>query len=178
MRLFVRLITAVAGILLAAFGALLTIESVWSLIRPGGRGLILGPAAVRDALGGFSWEDLPVRLVACALIALGLGLLIAAMSAGHRDIRLHDPAPEVTVTTDRRSLARLVGHQVRDQDGVAGATVTAGAKRVRVKATSRFRETGDLRGRVAETAEHAVGDLPLPSTPKVQVSLATPKERR
>ena len=178
MRLFVRLITAVAGILIAAVGALLAIESAWSLIRPDSRGLILGPATVRDALSGFSWSDVPVRIGACALIVLGLVLLIAAMSAGHKQIRLHDPDPEVTVTTDRRSLARLVGHQVRDQDGVAGATVTAGAKRIRVKATSRFQDSGGLRGQLTETAEHTVGELPMPRSPKVQVSVAPPKERR
>lgn len=178
MRLFVRLITAVAGVVVAAAGALLAIESAWTLIRPGSRGLVLGPVAVHDALTGFSWDDPPVRIAATALIVLGVVLLIVAITSGHREIRLHDPAPEVTVTTDRRSLARLVGHQVRDQDGVAGATVTAGANRVRVKASARFRESGDLRERLTSTAEHAVGDLPLPNTPKVLVSVAAPKERR
>lgn len=178
MRLFVRLITAVAGLVVAAAGALLAIESAWSLVRPGSRGLVLGPVVIRDALSGFSWDDTPVRIFAVALVVLGVVLLIAAVSSGHRELRLHDPAPEVTVTTDRRSLARLVGHQVRDQDGVAAATVTAGAKRVRVKASARFRESGDLRERLTSTAEHAVGDLPLPSTPKVLVSVAAPKERR
>ncbi|WP_406692126.1 DUF6286 domain-containing protein [Saccharopolyspora sp. ID03-671] len=178
MRLFVRLITAVAGVVGAAVGVLLTVESAWSLIRPGARGLIVGPAAVRDALSGFSWDDAPVRIVAIALVVLGVVLLIAAIASGHRELRLHDPAPEVTVTTDRRSLARLVGHQVRDQDGVAGATVTAGSKRVRVKAAARFHESGDLRERLTSTAEHAVADLPLPSTPKVLVSVTAPKERR
>ncbi|RRO14790.1 hypothetical protein EIL87_18835 [Saccharopolyspora rhizosphaerae] len=178
MRLFARLITALAGLVVAAAGTLLAVEAAWALVRPRSPGLIFGPAALRDALSGFTWTSPTVRAVAIALVVLGAVLLVVAITAGHRDLRLHDPAPEVTVTTDRRSLARLVGHQVRDQDGVAGATVTAGAKRVRVKAAARFRESGDLRQRLTSTAERAVGDLPLPRAPKVLVSVEPPEERR
>ena len=74
MRLFVRLITAVAGLVVAAAGALLAIESAWSLVRPGSRGLVLGPVVIRDALSGFSWDDTPVRIFAVALVVLGVVL--------------------------------------------------------------------------------------------------------
>ena len=94
-----------------------------------------------------------------------------------RVVRLLDPAPEVTVTTDPRSLARLVGHRVRAEDGVAGAVVTAHRKRVRVKVTGRFRAVGDLRDRARETASAAVGGLPLQRGPRVSVSVSPAKER-
>ncbi|MGW3467775.1 DUF6286 domain-containing protein [Saccharopolyspora sp. NPDC000995] len=178
MRLLVRLITTLLGLAVAVAGALLAIEAVWFLLGPGTGGLIVPWQRVHFGLSSLSWHDPPVLATAAVVAVVGLLLVLVAINAGRKDIRLHDPAPEVTVTTDRRSLARLVGHQVRDQDGVAGASVTAGAKRVQVRATAQFRESGDLRGRLTETAEHAVQDLPLRTIPKVLVSVATPKERR
>ncbi|KAA5830019.1 hypothetical protein F1721_23200 [Saccharopolyspora hirsuta] len=178
MRFLVRLITTLLGLAVAAAGALLAIEAVAALVRPGAGGLVVPWERVHAALSVVSWDDAPVRVSAAVLVVVGLLLLLIATTSGRRDIRLHDPAPEVTVTTDPRSLARLVGHQVRDQDGVATASVTASAKRVQVRASSQFREAGDLRGRLTETAEHAVQDLPLRSTPKVLVQVSTPKERR
>lgn len=177
MRLLIRLLTALLGLIFAVGGAWLTVECAWAMIRPESGGLIIAPGAVVTALNDITWQAAPVRLAAGGLALLGLVLVVLTTRAGDKDVRLHDPAPEVTVTTDSRSLARLVGHQVRDQDGVAGAAVTAGGKRVKVKATPRYAESGDLRGRLTETAERAVQDLPLRSTPKVLVSVGNPKER-
>ncbi|MGW5641820.1 DUF6286 domain-containing protein [Saccharopolyspora sp. NPDC003752] len=178
MRLLVRLITTLLGLAVAAGGALLAIEAVWVLARPGTGGLIVPWQQVHIGLSSLSWQDPQVLATAAVVAVVGVLLVLIAINAGVKDIRLHDPAPEVTVTTDRRSLARLVGHQVRGQDGVAVASVTAGSKRVQVKATAQFREPGDLRARLTETAEHAVQDLPLRSTPKVLVSVTVPKEQR
>ncbi|MFC7344299.1 DUF6286 domain-containing protein [Saccharopolyspora griseoalba] len=178
MRLLIRLLAALLGLVLAALGLLLAVECGWALARPADDGLIIAPGAVVSALGAVTWQATSVRLVAGGLLALGLVLLVLTARSGNKEVRLHDPAPEVTVTTDSRSLARLVGHQVRDQDGVAGATVTAGGKRVKVRATPRYAQAGDLRDRLTATAERAVHDLPLRSTPKVLVAVGNPKERR
>ncbi|MBB5156351.1 DUF6286 domain-containing protein [Saccharopolyspora phatthalungensis] len=178
MRLLVRLFAALLGLAIAAGGVLLAIEVVWALLRPGTGGLIIPWQHLLSGLSSLSWHDPPVLVTAAVVAVVGLVLLLIAINAGPKDLRLHDPAPEVTAITDRRSLARLVGHQVREQDGVAGASVTASAKRVQVKATAQFRRFGDLRTRLSETAEHAVQDLPLRHTPEVLVSVAAPKERR
>jgi hypothetical protein len=177
MRLLTRLVAALLGLVLAAAGVLLAVECGWALTRPSDDGLIIAPGTIVSSLGAITWQATPVRLIAGGLVVLGLVLLILTIRSGNKDVRLHDPAPEVTVTTDSRSLARLVGHQIREQDGVAGATVTAGGKRVKVRATPRYAESGDLRGRLTETAEHAVHDLPLRSSPKVLVAVGNPKER-
>ncbi|MER5390562.1 DUF6286 domain-containing protein [Saccharopolyspora sp. NPDC002686] len=178
MRFLVRLITTLLGAAVAAAGAVLAIEAVAALVQPGRGGVIVPWQRIHAALSVTSWDDAPVRVTAALVLVAGLVLLLVVTGSRRREIRLHDPAPEVTVTTDPRSLARLVGHQVRDQDGVATAAVTASAKRVQVKASSQFREVGDLRERVTETAETAVQDLPLRSAPKVLVSVSAPKERR
>lgn len=178
MRFLVRLITTLLGLAVAAAGALLAVEAAGALVRPDRGGLLVPWSRVHDALSAVSWDDAPVLLTAGGLVLAGLLLLLVATASGRREVRLHDPAPEVTVTTAPRSLARLVGHQVRAQDGVATASVTASATRVRVRASSLFREAEDLRERLTETAEHAVHDLPLRSTPTVLVQVSTPKERR
>ncbi|MER7078405.1 hypothetical protein SAMN02982929_04812 [Saccharopolyspora kobensis] len=178
MRFVVRLITTLLGLAAAAAGVVLVVEAVGALVRPGTGGLIVPWQRIHAALSVVSWDDAPVRAIAAGVLVAGLLLLLIAMTSGRREIRLHDPAPEVTVTTDPRSLARLVGHQVRDQDGVATASVTASAKRVQVRASSQFRDAGDLQGRLTEAAKHAVQELPLRDTPKVLVSVSTPKERR
>lgn len=178
MRAVVRLLTSLAGLVAVAAGVLLVIEIIGAWTRPGSGGVLLPWSAARSGLSGLTWQSAPVLGIAGGIALVGLGLLLIALLAGRKEVRLLDPAPEVTVTTDPRSLARLVGHRVRAQDGVAGAAVTADRRRVRVKATGRFRAVGDLRDRLSQTTSSAVGDLPLQRKPKVSVSVSPAKERR
>lgn len=177
MRVVLRLVTALLGLGVAVLGVLLLIELVGLWLRPHQGGLVVPWRSVQGALDTRAWTDTSVRVAAMITAAAGLLLLIIAAKAGRTEIRLRDPAPEVTVSTDPRSLARLVGHQVRAQDGVRSASVTAGRKRVQVKATGRFRQLGDLPARVRGCAEDSVGELPMSRPPKVSVSVSPPKER-
>jgi putative intracellular protease/amidase len=176
-RVVVRLLTSLAGLVVLAGGALLIVEVVGVWVRPGSGGVLVPWSAARAVLRGLTWRDAPVLAVAAGCAALGAVLLLIALLAGRRVIRLLDPAPEVTVTTDPRSLARVVGHRVRAEDGVAATAVTARRKRVRVKVTGRFRAVGDLRDRAATTASAAVEALPLRRGPRVSVSVSPAKER-
>lgn len=178
MRMLVRLIVLVAGVVVAAAGALLVVETVWAWAGPGGAGLLVPWQELPAALGTVSWSGSPVLIAAVVAIALGALLLLVVVLAARKEIRLHDPAPEVTVTTDPRSLARLVGHHVRGQEDVAAASVTATRRSVRVKATGRFSSVGDLRSRLSESTERTVRELPLRTAPRVSVSVAPSKESR
>lgn len=178
MRLLVRLFAALLGLAATAVGVLLAVEAVWAWLRPDSPGLAVPWHGWQPPLAGLTWSDPRVMIAAGVLTVLGAVLLFVAARAGRKDIRLHDPAPEVTVTTDPRSLARLVGHQVRHQDGVASASVTASRSRVRVKATGEHSSLGDLRDRLMTTTEEAIGDLPLRNRPSVSVSAAPMKQNR
>lgn len=178
MRGLVRLIAIVAGLVVAAFGVLLVIEVMAAWLRPASTGLLVPWQRSRSALSAVSWNQLPVLIAAVIAMVIGLVLVLVSALAGRKEIRLHDPAPGVTVTTDPRSLARLVGHQVRRDDGVAAASVTATRQRVRVKAVGKFSSVGDLRTRVSESAEHTVQELPLRSDPRVSVAVSPAKENR
>ncbi|MCK2240489.1 MULTISPECIES: DUF6286 domain-containing protein [unclassified Crossiella] len=177
MRLIVRLLSTLLGLALAGAGGLLAVEFAWAAWKPGQHALVPWRDWA-DRLGSVDWTATPTRLVAGGLVLLGLILVWAATGARRRDVRLADPAPEVTVTTSPRSLARLVGTRVRAQDGVHAATVTASRAKVRVRASSRLLAKDELRPKVLEVTRTVVTDLPLPRTPKVSVVVASPKERR
>lgn len=178
MRVLVRLIAVLAGLMVVVVGALLAAEVVWAALRPGSNGLVVPWNPARALLESLAWNNTWVRVVAVVLMVVGLLLLLVAAKSGRRDIRLRDPAPDVVVITDPQSLARFVGHQVREQHGVVGASVTATPRRIRVSATSRSSELGDMRGPVTESVQHSVEGLPLQRTPEVSVSVSPAKERQ
>lgn len=178
MRTLVRLLTAALGIAVAAAGLLLVVETAAAAISPGGAGVLVPWRGASTALSGLTWNT-TTALITSALVAVaGLVLVLVSASGGRQDVRFLDPAPGVRVVTDPRSMARLVGHRVRDRDEVSEAVVSSGTKRIRVRATSRFHELGELPRQVTESAEEAVHELPLQRAPRLRVSVTPAKETR
>ncbi|MGW5717807.1 DUF6286 domain-containing protein [Amycolatopsis sp. NPDC003865] len=178
MRVVVRLLSTLLGLAFAAAGALLALEVAWHWWRPASAPLLVPWPRWRAELASLGWDAYAVRVGAGVLAAAGLVLLLCALTAGNRAVRLTDPADEVSVSTSPRSLARLVGLTVRAQDNVAGATVTASARRVRVRAKSTLEAEGELRPRLLETVSALLDDVPLARRPKVSVVVDSPKDRR
>jgi hypothetical protein len=179
-RLFVRLLSTLLALAAAAAGALLVLEVGWYWWRPAQAresGLVVPWPAWRDQLGAVGWDSFAVRLIAGIAAAAGLVLVVLAAVAGSRAVRLTDPADEVSVTTSPRSLARMVGHAVRSQDNVTSASVTASAKRIRVRATSRLESEGELRPRLSAVVTELLSEVPLVRQPKVSVVVDSPKDR-
>lgn len=176
MRVLVRLIITLVSLAAAALGALLVIEVIWALLRPDDPGLLIPWSSLRASLSVTAWNETPVFVTAGLVTLAGLLLLVLTFRAGHKEIRLHDAAPEVTVTTDRRSLARVVGHRVREQDGIASADVVAGQNKVRVRATSAYSTVDDLPDRISEVVRDSVDELPLQSSIQISVTVSAPKE--
>ena len=171
MQLATRLIAVLFALALAALGALLAVEAFWALVQTATDGLLVPWRGIQNTLNSVTWQDPAVRSVSLGVAIVGLLLLALALTARSRDVRLHDPAPEVTVVTDSQSLARLVEHHVQDQDGVTGARVRAKGRRVQVKAAAQFNVTEELRTRVVQAARQAVQHLPLRTAPRVSVSV-------
>ena len=178
MRVVVRLLSALLGLAVAAAGALLALEVGWHWWRPAADPLLVPWPRWQAQLASLGWDAYAVRVGAGVLAATGLVLLLCALAAGNRAVRLTDPADEVSVSTSPRSLARLVGLTVRAQDNVAGATVTASARRIRVRAKSTLESEGELRPRLLETVAALLEDVPLARRPKVSVVVDSPKDRR
>ncbi|MEC3981090.1 DUF6286 domain-containing protein [Amycolatopsis sp. H20-H5] len=178
MRVFVRLLSVLLALAVAGAGVLLAIEVGWHWWRPASGPLLVPWPSWRATLGAVGWDSFAVRLVAAVAAVAGLVLMLLALSASRRTVRLHDPATEVSFTTTPRSLARLVGIAVRAQDNVRSASVTASAKRVRVRATSRRETEAELRPRLLETVSALLDDVPLARKPKVSVVVDSPQDRK
>ena len=172
MRVLLRVLSPLLGLALAAAGALLVVVVVrhWS-----GRGW---PAWPDWSWPDWSWVDRPVLVIGAWVAVGGLFLLVLASRAGVSQVPLDDPADGVRVATTPASLARVVGHRVRAEDGVVDVSVAASRRKVRVRATSRLHEEASLRPRLLEVARAAVDDLPMPVRPKVSVVVVSPKDRR
>ncbi|MFF5991872.1 DUF6286 domain-containing protein [Prauserella flavalba] len=178
MRVLVRLLSTLLGLAVAAAGALLALEVAWQWWRPADAPLAVPWPAWRDALANTGWDSFSVRVAAIVVAVSGLVLLLASAVARRRDVRLTDPATDVSVTTSPRSLARVVGTHVRAQDNVTSASVTASARKVRVRASSTFESEEQLRPRLTQSVTGLIADLPLVRRPKVSVVVDSPRDRR
>jgi len=177
MRVLIRLLAPVLALAIVALGALVLAEVGWAMASPE-RGTLLVPwPGWLDRAAELSWDESAVRVVAWLLLGVGLALLLAAALAGRHDVFLEDPAPDVTVTTSPGSLARIIGQDVRGADGVRTASVTASARSVRVRATSRLLDERRLRPVLIERVTALVDELPLARTPHVHVVVHSVKDR-
>lgn len=170
MRILLRVLSPLLGLAVAALGIFAVLEIIWAWLRPAAVPLVLPWPAWQTTLQGWTWTATPVRLVAAGLVVLGLLLLVLALGAGRREVRFTDPAPGITVATSPRSLARLVGHQVRELDHVASASVIATPRKITVRATSR-QPAGTATPDIAETVRTLLSELPLARTPRVSVTV-------
>ena len=177
MRVLLRVLAPLLGLILAAAGVLLVIEVVAAWVRtPAATGLLVPWPDWRTSLEGLTWADVP--LIAIVLAVIGLLLVLLGFVARRHDIALTSPTPDVTVTTSPRVLARLVGRRVRASDGVAAASVTASRSKVSVGAQA-WNDAGPaLRSEVGATVDSALDELPLARRPRVSVSVQQRKGPR
>ncbi|MDT8914059.1 DUF6286 domain-containing protein [Amycolatopsis sp. PS_44_ISF1] len=178
MRVVVRLLSTLLALAVAAGGALLALEVGWHWWKPRSAPLLVPWPRWREHLAGLDWTATPVRVAAAVVLVAGLVLVALSLGAGRRAVRMTDPAEGVSVSTSPRSLARMVGLAVRAQDNVSGASVTAGARRIRVRASSRLEDEAQLRPRLLETVGTVLDGVPLAHRPKVTVVVDSPKDRR
>lgn len=178
MRILLRLFSPLLGLAVAMAGALLAVEAGWALARPGSGALLVPWPRWQDGLSTYTWSDPPVLVAGAALAVLGLLLVLLAGRARRHDVALTNPADDVTVVTSPRSLARLVGHQVREEDGVYAASVTATARRVRVRVGSRLRARAELHAALSSRVGELLADLPLTRTPRLRVVVTAARDRR
>jgi hypothetical protein len=150
---------------------LLGTEVTWAHWNPGRGGLVVPWQRWEQAVSDLHFSEIPVQVTAGVVALVGLLLVLAAARARRRDVRMYDPAPDVSVVTSPRSLARLVGHRLRAEDAVGEASVTASARRVKVRVDTRFRTAEELRAHLRDIADDTLGALPVPRTPRVSVAV-------
>ncbi|QJY49437.1 DUF6286 domain-containing protein [Pseudonocardia broussonetiae] len=179
MRVLLRVLAPLLGLALAAAGVLLVIEVVAAWVRtPATTGLLVPWPDWRTSLEALTWADVPVPGIAIGVAVVGLLLVLLGLLARRHDIALTSPAPEVTVTTTPRVLARLVGRRVRAADGVAAASVTATGRRVSIGAQAWNDAGPELRDSVSSTVDTLLDELPLARRPRVSVTVQQRKGPR
>jgi hypothetical protein len=178
MRVLLRILAPVLGLALAAAGVLFVIEVVAAWVIPDATtGLLVPWPDWRATLENLTWADNPVPGIAIGVAALGLLLVLVAVSARRSDIHLDAPG-QIVVTTAPRVLARLVGTRVRATDDVASAAVTASARKVSVTAQGWGDATPELQDTVRSRVDELLDELPLRRRPRVGVSVQERKGPR
>jgi hypothetical protein len=171
-RVLLRVLAPLLGITLAILGALVALEVIAAWVRPGRpRGLLVPWPDWRATVETVTWAQRPVAGIAIAVAALGLLLVLVGLLARRTDITLDGPAPEITVITTPRVLARLVGRRVRAAEEIAAASVTASRRRVAVNAEAWSDAGPELRETVRARVEELLDELPLHTRPRVLVSV-------
>ncbi len=170
MRTLLRVLSPLLGLAVGVLGALVALEVFWAWLRPTGGPLALPWPAWQATLQVWTWTSTPVRLLAAGLAMVGLLLLFLALRAGRHEVWFTAPAPEITVSTSPRSLARLVNHQVRGLDHIVSASVTATVRTISVRASSRQPVDAATRG-VTDAVHTLLSELPLVHTPQVSVAV-------
>jgi hypothetical protein len=172
MRVLLRVLAPLVSLAIAALGALIVTEAVAAWVDPGSGAGLLVPWRDWWATGTATlWTAAPVLWIAAAAIVVGAVLLVVGLLARRHDVALTSPSPGLTVATAPRVLARLVGSRVRALDPVTGATVTASATSVVVRASGRG-DTGELRSEADTAATGVLDALPLARRPRLSVRTA------
>lgn len=174
MRVLLRILSPLLGIVVAVVGLAITVETVAAWLAPGSSPLVIPWPSWRTAADGLTWQSGVVQAVAIVVGVIGLLVLLVGLIGRRHDVYLADPVPEVTVTTSPRSLARAVGHEVRSHGDVVSASVVASSKKVTVKAAT-LDAADTVRDSVRERVGELLGRLPLDRRPKVAVSVSTTK---
>jgi hypothetical protein len=172
MRVLLRVLAPVLGIVLAAAGVLVVIEVAAAWVRLGMEGGLLVPwPDWVGRLASVSWSENPVPGIAIGVGVVGLLLMIVGLTARRADVRLEAPTVDMAVTTSPRVLARLVGTRVREFDDVVSASVTASARRVAVSALVWQDAPPDLREVIVGRVKELLDQLPLRRRARVAVSV-------
>jgi hypothetical protein len=178
-RVLLRVLAPLLGLAVALVGVLVLLEVVAASVRPDdGDGLVVPWPDWYATLGRTAWSDVPVPGIAIGAAVLGLLLVLVGLLARRPDIAVEGPAPEITVTTSPRVLARLVGRRVRAADDVAAASVTASRRRVSVAAEAWSDADPGLADRVRARVEGLLDEVPLRRRPRVTVTVQDRKGLR
>ncbi|GAA1916388.1 hypothetical protein GCM10009837_46680 [Streptomyces durmitorensis] len=113
-------------------------------------------------------------LAAVAVLALGVWLLVLAVTPGRRSgLPMRPPLPGVHAVLERRAVAGFLRDAVTDVPGVGRVLVRVGRRRARVRAGLEFGEQDGARRAVTEAAEAAAAKLGLARPLRLRVRLRT-----
>ncbi|WP_405677333.1 Asp23/Gls24 family envelope stress response protein [Streptomyces sp. NBC_01511] len=138
------------------------------------------PSGVRlrtlDWLTAHGPADTAVAVGAAVATVAGLWTLFTAVTPGLRGrLAMSGPAATAASTTaaiDRSAVAALVRHRAADVSGVSRVRVTAGRRRIAVRARISFGDPGETRGALTHATQDVVAGLGLAKRSRVRVRVS------
>ncbi|MFF2187217.1 DUF6286 domain-containing Asp23/Gls24 family envelope stress response protein [Streptomyces sp. NPDC058155] len=135
-----------------------------------------------DWLTSHGPADTAVAVGAAVATVTGLWTLFAALTPGLRGrlpmspksakSAMPDATDATTTAIDRPAAAALVRHRAADVPGVSRVRVTAGRRRIAVRARIGFGDPADTREALTRTTEGVVAGLGLAKPPRVRVRVS------
>ncbi|MFD6990368.1 DUF6286 domain-containing Asp23/Gls24 family envelope stress response protein [Streptomyces sp. NPDC059943] len=132
-----------------------------------------------DWLTSHGPADTAVAVGAAVATVAGLWTLFAALTPGLRGrlpmsakSAMPDATGATTTAIDRPAAAALVRHRAADVPGVSRVRVTAGRRRIAVRARIGFGDPADTREALTRTTEGVVAGLGLAKPPRVRVRVS------
>jgi hypothetical protein len=120
-------------------------------------------------------DDIWVLVGAGAAAALGLWLLVLAVTPGLRDVLpMRRPHAEVRAGLHRDAAALALRDRAMEVAGVQSARVRMRRSRAHVRAVSHFRALDDVRADLDDVLSEAVGGLGLARPPALSVQVRRP----
>lgn len=134
--------------------------------------------SLADGLATRRLDDVWVLTGASVAAALGLWLLILALTPGLRDLlpmrRTH---PDVRAALDRTAAAMVLRDRAVEVAGVQSVRVRMGRSRVKVRAVSHFRELDDVRTDLDTVLSTGIRELGLARQPSLSVHVRRPARK-
>ncbi|WNI25516.1 DUF6286 domain-containing protein [Streptomyces sp. ITFR-16] len=166
--------------------------AVVALVVLGASGLLLyDVAAVRADHPAMQWrrsladelaqrrlDDVWVLTGASVAAALGLWLLLLALTPGLRDLlTMRRDHPGVRAALDRSAAAMVLRDRAVEVSGVQSVRVRMGRNKVGVRAVSHFRELDDVRADLDTVLSTGIRELGLARPPGLSVHVRRPAKK-
>ncbi|MGW2083607.1 DUF6286 domain-containing protein [Streptomyces sp. NPDC001880] len=164
-----------------------------ALVVLGGSGLLLyDVAAVRAGRPAMQWrrsladelarrplENVWLLAAAALVVAIGLWLLVLAVTPGLRDLLpMRRDRRGVRAALDRSAAALVLRDRAVEVSGVQSVRVRMGRGRATVRAVSHFRELDDVRADLDTVLETGIRELGLARPPSLSVQVRRPTKKR
>jgi hypothetical protein len=157
---------AVTALVLLAICALVTTALVQRLL---GERPVVSYETVATRVHATAWNQLPVLVGGGAAVLAGGALLFAAVLRGRPVVLALTSEEGIDAGTPRRGLKRSLQAAAASVDGVAGAALRLGRRRVRVKVRTNRTNREGLADAVRAAVEGRVERVGLVEVPEVRV---------
>ncbi|MFD4791212.1 DUF6286 domain-containing protein [Streptomyces sp. NPDC058459] len=167
-------------------------SAIIALLTLGGAGLLLyDVVAVRTGHPAMYWrrelarqfaarplDDIPVLAGAAFVTAVGLWLILLALTPGlRRLLPMLRPRPDVRAALTREAAAQVLRDRAVQVSGVREARVRMRRRRAEVRVISHFRDPAEVRGDLDTALAGAVTELGMARRPKLSVRLRGPGKK-